>query len=277
MNTISKTDFMALISVNGANPNGDPLCGGRPRTDINGNGLITNVCIKRKLRDRLEEMGEDILVSPPRFVKDSINHRMIRLKCSAPSELYTAACGKWFDVRAFGQVFALPRRSGTVDIRGPVIIQHSLSLHPVEIIDMPITRCIGASKGKDHGTIGFSSIVRFGLYAVKGTICAAIAEKTGFDRTDAEKLKYALCHIFDNDTSNARPDGSMILQRLYWWEHSSASRTPSAAVYNSVKIRLKDGCVTPRCFEDYIIDEQPPEGLSPEIYVFGRPMDVLLK
>lgn len=101
-----RIDFMELISVSGANPNGDPAKLGMPRTDSRGFGVISPVCIRRKLRDRLSEMGECILVSPSGSRGDVLAWRASAL---APGRDYTArACEKWYDVRAFGQVFAFP-------------------------------------------------------------------------------------------------------------------------------------------------------------------------
>ncbi len=267
-----KIDFMALISVSGANPNGDPLCGGRPRTDADGFGIITDVCIKRKLRDRLFEMGENILIMPQKDCSDSIAKRIAAEKLQDSAEL----CGRFFDVRAFGQVFAVSRSPlHTNGIRGAVSISHALSVHPVDIIELPITRCIGYTphKKRSSDTLGFKSFVRYGLYVLKGSVNTHYAAKNGFSDTDADNLRAALLSLFHNDACAARPEDSMIMERLYWWRHDSAyGDYPSHMVYDTVKLRLCEGITKPLSFGDYEISEQPLAGLSPEIYVFGRPL-----
>ncbi len=266
-----KIDFMALISVCGAAPNGDPLCGGRPRTDLDGHGIISDVCIKRKLRNRLCDMGESILITPQQDCSDSIAKRISAIKPLDSSNI----CSHFYDVRAFGQVVATSRSPLRANgIRGAVSIGHAFSLHPVDIVELPITRCINSTEQKHRGsdTLGFRSFVRYGLYVLKGSINTHYAAKNGFCDRDAEKLRTALCTMFDNDASSARPEGSMISERLYWWRHSSAyGEYPSHVVFNSVKIQLREGVTKPLCFEDYEIAEQQLDGLSPEIYVFGRP------
>lgn len=280
MRLLYKIDFMALISVSGAIPNGDPLLGGRPRTDSDGFGMISDVCIKRKLRDRLSEMGENILVTPQSSCDDSIAKRIASLKNADYSELHEQACSHWYDVRAFGQVFAFRgTRSRLRDVRGAVTVQHCFSLHPVEIVELPVTRCINMSTQKHRGsdTLGFKSFVRYGLYALKGSINTHYAAKNGFSDIDAEKLKTALLSLFHNDMSAARPEGSMIIERLYWWKHSTAyGDYPSHMVFGSVTPRLRDGVTKPLSFADYDISEQLLSGLSPEIFVFGRPLDVIV-
>ena len=276
MRLLHKIDFMALISVSGACPNGDPLCGGRPRTDTDGYGIITDVCIKRKLRDRLSEMGENILITPQNDRSDSIAKRIAVIKPLDSSDI----CSHFYDVRAFGQVIAMSRSPlRTNGIRGAVSISHSFSLHPVDIIELPITRCINSETGTRRGsdTLGFKSFVRYGLYVLKGSVNTHYAERNDFSEDDAEKLKAALSTMFHNDISAARPEGSMTVERLYWWQHSSAyGDYPSHIVFGSVKAELRDGVTKPLCFEDYEICEQPLSRLSPEIYVFGRPCETPL-
>ncbi len=273
-----KVDFLLLVSVNRANPNGDPLCGNRPRTDSNGCGIITDVCIRRKLRNRLSQMGENILVTPPAGRDDSIAKRISGISYSDREEFLKNVCEAWFDVRCFGQVFALHKLPiCTEGVRGAVSVQHGCSLHPVEITEIPITRCINSKsqKGRGSDTLGFKSFVNYGLYIIKGSINAYQAEKNCFQDSDADKLRHALCTIFENDASSTRPEGSMISQQLYWWRHSSAAGDyPSHIVFDTVKPRLCDGVSSPRCFEDYVIEHTPLPELQPEIYVFGRPMDV---
>lgn len=257
-----RIDFMAFISVSGANPNGDPRRSGIPRTDSSGRGVISTVCIKRKLRDRLAEMGEDIFVSPPEYPGDNLAKRAAALPKGF--DYAKRACEKWFDVRCFGQVFAFPGIKSP-GIKGAVTIQQAVSLHPVEINQTSITRCISGSQNSCAGSVGFISSVKYGLYVLKGSVNAYTAEKTGFSREDCEKLRQAIIHIFDNDSSAARPAGSMELNRLYWWEHSSALGDHSPAkVFGTVRAELLNS--EPLCFEDYRLIHEPLPGLMPEIY-----------
>lgn len=264
-----KVDFMGLISVSHANPNGDPLCGGRPRIDSAGYGIISDVCLKRKLRNRLMEMNTPIFVSPPEHEPDTLEHRAALISCTAKAEYARAACRRWFDVRAFGQVFSFAGRRGTVSVRGPVTIQHAFSVDPIIIEELPITRCINSSSPKKRAsdTLGFKSYVQYGLYVMKGSVCAGLAEKTGFSEHDCIELRNALLNIFTNDVSSARPDGSMTLERLYWWNHHSAcGDRPSSAVFDTIHIRKRDGVDTPMRFSDYIIEETHIAGLTPRVF-----------
>ena len=267
-----RIDFMMLISVDGANPNGDPLCSGRPRIDNDGYGIISDVCIKRKLRNRLAEAGEDIFVTPSSDIKETLSARAGQLEYIDSHQFISEACRKWYDVRTFGQVFAFNIRTAehrSLGIRGPVTIQRAKSVHPIEITESAVTRCINAvGTGKrSSDTFGFTSYVKYGLYVMKGSVCPLMATKTGFDRRDADKLKDALYCIFTNDASAARPEGSMQMKRLYWWQHDAVSgRYPAYRVFDTVTPRLREQCTQPCCFDDYIIEERFPDGLVPEIY-----------
>ena len=109
--------------------------------------------------------------------------------------------------------------------------------------------------------------VDFGLYVCKGSINHQLAEKTGFSEEDAEKIKEALCSLFMNDASSARPEGSMEVCKVYWWKHNClAGQYSSAKVHNSLKVEVKNDVDTPNCFEDFTITLSPLEGLEPEIY-----------
>lgn len=161
-----KIDFVALISVTNANGNGDPLSGNRPRTDYNGMGEISTVCIKRKIRNRMQDMGNLIFVqSEDRRDHDdkfgSLSERAaaatdwIKETGITGKELYAeTACKKWMDVRSFGQVFAF--KSGndnddgvSVGVRGPVSVHQAISISPVRIEEMQITKSVNGEPGKN--------------------------------------------------------------------------------------------------------------------------------
>ncbi len=266
----NKIDFMGLISVVMANPNGDPLNGGFPRTDSSGYGIITDVCFKRKLRNRLSENGENILITPQTDLSDCIASRLKQLDKLTDDELPYEACRQWYDVRAFGQVFfGVGRKSSrSCFVKGAVSVSHALSVHPVELVELPVTCCINgkSSNARASDTLGMRIAVRYGLYIMKGSVNAAAAHKTGFSHEDAQSLKAALCSMFANDASAARPEGSMTMERLYWWEHSCITGDyPSRKVFDTIKPQLCEGIRKPLCFSDYIVEEQHLNGLLPEI------------
>ncbi len=274
----NKIDFTVLIRVENANPNGDPLNGNRPRTTYTGQGEISDVCIKRKIRNRLQDMGESIFVqSSDRKTDDysSLSERASgNIKDYKNSEEYAKkACEQWLDVRAFGQVFAFKagkdKKEGvSVGVRGPVSIHQAVSCSPVDINSMQITKSVNSetSEKKGSDTMGTKHFVEFGLYRVKGSINVQLAEKTGFSENDARQLQEALRTLFINDASSARPDGSMEVVSVYWWRHDNKIGQYSAAkVHDSLKICLKEGVSIPACVDDYEIKLEPLPGLEPVI------------
>lgn len=274
----NKIDFTVLVKVANANPNGDPLNGNRPRTTYTGQGEISDVCIKRKIRNRLQDMGEPVFVqSADRSVDEytSLKERAagnITEHCSK-EDYAKKACEKWTDVRMFGQVFAFggsknKKENISVGVRGPVSIHQAMSCSPVDINSMQITKSVNSepAEGKSSDTMGTKHFVEFGLYRVKGSVNVQLAEKTGFSEDDADRLKEALCTLFINDASSARPDGSMEVVSVYWWRHNNKIGQYSAAkVHDSLKITLKEGVLTPASVEDYDIRLENLPGLEPEI------------
>lgn len=273
----NKIDFVALVSVNRANSNGDPLNGNRPRTDLNGFGEISDVCIKRKIRNRMQDSGHPIFVQSEDRCDDGFGSLSERasaaMKGVKDRDAYAAhACETWLDVRAFGQVFAFKDAKGvSVGVRGPVSIHQASSVSTVDIESIQITKSVnGEKKGKDENrasdTMGMKHFVRFGLYEIKGSINVQLAEKTGFTEEDAQTVKECLRTLFVNDASSARPDGSMEVVKLFWWKHNCKDgQYSSAKVHRSVKIALKDDSKIPQSVEDYAITLEPLPGLEPEI------------
>ena len=276
---------MTLISVTNANGNGDPLSGNRPRTDYNGMGEISTVCIKRKIRNRMQDMGNLIFVqSEDRRDHDdkfgSLSERAaaatdwIKETGITGKELYAeTACKKWMDVRSFGQVFAF--KSGndnddgvSVGVRGPVSVHQAISISPVRIEEMQITKSVNGEPGKKRSsdTMGTKCVVRFGLYKIKGAINVQLAEKTGFSQEDAAVVKECLRTLFANDASAARPEGSMEVVKLFWWEHNcKEGQYSSAKVHRSVHVTPKNPEGIPTCVNDYEITLDELPGLVPEI------------
>lgn len=277
----NKIDFSVIITATNANPNGDPLNGNRPRESFSGNGEISDVCIKRKIRNRLQDMGEKIFVQSDDRCDDGLDSLHARAqqnealknclkgKNTNRDEFAKTACGEWIDVRSFGQVFAFKGDAVSVGVRGPVSVQQAISVSPVDIVSMQITKSVNGESGKEgkaSDTMGMKHRVEFGLYVINGSINCQLAEKTGFTDEDAEKIKQALCTLFENDTSSARPEGSMEVCRVYWWKHNC--RTPkvsSAKVHRALKIALKEGVTKPASFFDYDISVDSIEGVEPEV------------
>ena len=281
MSTLSKKiDFAILISVENANPNGDPLCGNRPREDYDGYGEISDVCLKRKIRNRLNDMNESVFVQSNDHRVDS--YKSLKTRAEGCEELKKAsngkdtdqdefariACEQWMDVRSFGQVFAFKGDKVSVGVRGPVTISIAKSVSPVDIISMQIVKSVNSEDKTERAsdTMGMKHRVAFGLYLAKGSINCQLAEKTGFRDEDAEKIKEAMRTLLENDASSARPEGSMEVCALYWWEQEG--KTPkysSAKVQRSLQVTLKEGVIKPKRFEDYDVQVAPLDGVTLQI------------
>lgn len=274
----NKIDFAVLVSVNNANPNGDPLNGNRPRTDYNGYGELSDVCIKRKIRNRMQDLGCRVFVQSDDRADDgadSLKDRVSKAeglsKIKNKDEFVKAACIRWIDVRTFGQVFALKGFNvSSAGVRGPVSVHQAVSYDPVEVTSMQITKSVSGDKkeGKERGsdTMGMKHFVRFGLYEIKGSINVQLADKTGFSVEDAEVLKECLQTLFMNDASAARPDGSMEVVKVYWWEHNCRDgQYSSAKVHRSLHVSLKEGVIAPASVEDYNIELEELKDLKCEV------------
>lgn len=279
MSTLNhKIDFALVLSVRHANPNGDPLNGNRPRETYEGYGEISDVCLKRKIRNRMMDLGAPVFVQSNDRCIDGCKSLKDRadsipaLKKEKDTDVYAkVACQTWLDVRSFGQVFAF-KNGGEADgvsigVRGPVSIHPAFSVDPVEISSLQITKSVNGVSGakKSSDTMGMKHRVDFGVYTTFGSINCQLAEKTGFTQEDADLIKQALLTLFENDTSSARPDGSMEVIRLYWWEHNCKSGQYSSAKVHRC-LHVKSTCETPHSAEDYEITCDELDGLTPEVY-----------
>lgn len=290
-----KIDFALIFTARNANPNGDPLDGNRPRTTYDGIGEVSDVCLKRKIRNRLMDAGYAVFVqsddrridgyrslkeraeaSPElKACMDAINNKKKAKNSPAPTrdDCAAIACKTWIDVRAFGQVFAFAKRDKKSDdsegisigVRGPVTIQPAFSIAPVNIVSSQITKSVNLETGDDPDkkaadTMGMKHRVEFGVYKTFGSINVQTAQKTGFTEEDAEAIKEALRTLFRNDATSARPDGSMEVVQLVWWTHNCANgQYPSAKVHRSVHVTVcEDGVPS------VTIDESAIEGLAYE-------------
>src|SRR5690625_1524732 len=278
----NKIDFAVVLSVTNANPNGDPLNGNRPRQNYDGFGEISDVAIKRKIRNRLQDMGENIFVQSNEKRSDEFNSLreraeknealgvVMKEKNRTEEKFSEIACNEWIDVRSFGQVFAFKgsRTKGvSVGVRGPVSIHTAISVDPIDINSMQITKSVNTEPGEGKGadTMGMKHRVDFGLYIFYGSINTHLAEKTKFTKDDAEKIKEALISLFENDASSARPEGSMEVHHVYWWEHNSKlGQYSSAKVHRSLTAKAKVD--EPKSYEDYDIKLAELKGLKVEIF-----------
>lgn len=291
----NKIDFAVIISVKRANPNGDPLNGNRPRQTYEGYGEISDVCLKRKMRNRLQDMGESIFVQSDDNRAPGDNFRSLNDRFKNAEAMWKKECKEnkrksdgtrenapkeWFDVRAFGQVFAFKAKKSedatnkkdkdaddtgensdavSVGIRGPVTIHSAFSVEPVTSDSLQIIKSVNLETEKNpdkkaSDTMGMKHRVDKGIYVAYGAINTQLAIKTGFSDTDAEKIKEALKSLFVNDASSARPEGSMEVLQVIWWEHNCKSgQYSSAEVHRSLKVNI-DGT--------YSIEEL--KGLNPQ-------------
>ncbi len=288
-----KIDFAVVIAVKNANPNGDPLNGNRPRLTYNGYGEISDVCLKRKIRNRLMQAGEAIFVQSDDNRVDAYRSLKERAEGELKGSLQDAekfrveACKKWLDVRAFGQVFAFKKpakkakgkakdteeegsdKGVSIGIRGPVSIHPAFSIAPVNVSSIQITKSVsGEGDGSERAsdTMGMKHRVDHGLYLAYGSINPQLAQKTGFGEADAEAIKQALVSLFQNDASSARPDGSMEVHQVCWWKHNSPNgQYSSAKVHRTLSVAVNAGVTEPKGVGDYKFELAELDGLKPEV------------
>lgn len=283
----NKIDFLMTIEVKNANPNGDPLTGNMPRIDSLGYGIISDVCIKRKIRNRMQDQfkendlgeGYDIFVKANDRIDDDFRSLEKRYKAYFDKEkdnevIEKSMNEKWIDVRSFGQVVTFNKKS--IGIRGPVSISISKSLDPVITETMQIVR---STNGQDAGekrssdTMGSKNFIDYGVYLVQGSVNSFYSERTGFDEKDLEILKEALRTLFINDVSSARPDGSMEIKEIYWFTHSNKlGNVSSSKIKQLVNYDELDINNTNPSYEDYNfrldeekLNEYKDKGLTLEI------------
>ena len=277
-----KIDFAVVLSVTKANPNGDPLNGNRPRQNYDGYGEISDVAIKRKIRNRLQDMGESIFVQSNDRKVDQFKslreraeanpelEKILKSKENSSDLFAIMACQEWIDVRSFGQVFAFKSKGKgagvSVGVRGPVSIHTATSIDPINITSMQITKSVNSEPGKEKGsdTMGMKHRVDFGVYVFYGSINTQLAEKTGFTNEDVEKMKQALVTLFENDASSARPEGSMEVHKVFWWEHNSKLGQYSSAKVHRL-LSIKRNVEEPRSIDDYCIEVDELDDLKVEV------------
>ena len=271
-------DFVLLFDVKDGNPNGDPDAGNLPRLDAEtGNGLVTDVCLKRKVRNFVQlakqgEAGYDIFVKEKAILNNAIDeaHDSEAVKAQKKDADRTEAarqfmCAKYFDIRTFGAVMSTGKNAGQV--RGPVQMTFGRSIDPIISSEHSITRMAVATEAEaekqkgDNRTMGRKFTVPYGLYVSHGFISAHLAAQTGFTTDDLDVFWEALEKMFWEDHSAAR--GEMNVRGLYVFEHSTAlGNAPAHELFEKVKVICENAPA--RSFDDYkvTIDENMPEGVT---------------
>ena len=286
----NRIDFAVVFSVDRANPNGDPIDGNRPRQLSDGRGEVTDVCLKRKIRNRLEELGETILIKSadkctkhwpdptdaskmipePSTVADRYQYSVNNGKAlkGLTEEDIEKGLKAFIDVRLFGQVYAFVDKSNGEHTRGAVSITSAISACPIEINETQITKSISNTEKDKKGsdTMGMKYNVPFGVYQFFGSVSGRIAEENFVTQADLDLLKKALCTLFQNDASTARPYGSMNIERVVWYEHDSVDgQVRPDEVKAALNVKPKDGVDNPTCLNDYVFVIRELPGLKIEV------------
>ena len=263
----NRIDFVYIFDVQDGNPNGDPDAGNLPRVDAEtGMGLVTDVCLKRKVRNYVQvakecAAGYDIFIKEKAVLNTLIDAAHEEDTVKTASDKTSAArdlmCKKYFDIRTFGAVMSTGKNAGQV--RGPIQFTFARSVDPIAAMEHSITRMAVATEkeaekqGGDNRTMGRKATVPYGLYVCHGFISANLAKQTGFSEEDLDLFWDALKNMFDVDRSAAR--GLMSAQKLIVFKHESVlGNAPANKLFDLVKIeKVCDGA--PRKFEDYKVYE----------------------
>jgi CRISPR-associated protein Csd2 len=273
----NRYDFVLLFDAQDANPNGDPDAGNLPRIDAeSGQGLVTDVCLKRKVRNFWQDQcGERIYFKERTILNATKREAYKALAIGDPAAAKRAErdkarewmCQNFIDVRAFGAVMSHEVNCGQV--RGPVQISFARSIDPIVSSEHAITLCAVVSE-KDAKTketdMGRKFTVPYALYRVHGFVNPFLAEQTGFSDDDLELFLNALENAFQFDQSAARPAGSMTVRSLLVFRHDNQlGKAPSHALFDVVRVKRKDESRPARAFTDYelVVDEgNIPEGVT---------------
>lgn len=278
--TIEKRyDFVFLFDVQDGNPNGDPDAGNLPRIDPEtGMGLVTDVCLKRKVRNFVQmtqnPKTHDIFIREKGILNNLIDeaHEQESVKNKEKGEKTEAArqymCSRYYDIRTFGAVMTTGKNAGQV--RGPVQLTFSRSVDPIITLEHSITRMAvtnekDASETGDNRTMGRKFTVPYGLYRCHGFVSAHFAKQTGFSDEDLELFWQALINMFDHDHSAAR--GQMNARGLYVFEHSNdLGDAPADTLFKRIQISKKEGVDAARSFDDYIVSVNEQDLAATKLY-----------
>ncbi|MCS7268195.1 MAG: type I-C CRISPR-associated protein Cas7/Csd2 [Geminicoccaceae bacterium] len=255
-------DFVLLFDVRDGNPNGDPDAGNMPRFDPEtGQGLVTDVCLKRKVRNYVElKHGNNepyriyvregaVLNREHQKAYEALGKKSEKQKLAGP-EITKWMCQNYYDIRTFGAVMSTEVNAGQV--RGPVQLTFARSIEPVFARDFAVTRLAVTNEADiaKERTIGRKHAVAYGLYRAHGFVSAALAEKTGFSKEDLDLLFEALREMFEHDRSAAR--GLMTTRHLVVFEHGSKlGDAPAHLLFDRVRVEPVHGGRPARAFEDY--------------------------
>lgn len=277
----NRIDFVYIFDVQDGNPNGDPDAGNLPRVDAEtGMGLVTDVCLKRKVRNYVQVAKEctdgfDIFIKEKAVLNNLIDasHEDETVKAAERAGDKTEAarmvmCNRYYDVRTFGAVMSTGKNAGQV--RGPIQFTFARSVDPIAAAEHSITRMAVATEKEaekqsgDNRTMGRKATVPYGLYVCHGFISANLAKQTGFSEDDLALFFEALQNMFDIDRSAAR--GLMSAQKLIVFKHASElGNAPANKLFNRVKV-TKNCSSAPRSFNDYTVTIDK-EGLPETIKV----------
>ena len=272
----NRYDFVLFFDVENGNPNGDPDAGNMPRIDPEtGLGLVSDVCLKRKVRNFVELMQPDLPKEEGKGYRIYVQEKAVLNERHAEAhkakgqnatvnELSRWMCDNFYDIRTFGAVMSTGVNCGQV--RGPVQFTFARSEDPIVPAEVSITR-MAVTKAEDvnkERTMGRKHIVPYGLYRMEGFISAPLAEKTGFSEKDADLLWQALTDMFEHDHSAAR--GKMSTRKLFVFKHEKPlGNAPAQKLFDLVKCRRLDEQKPPRCFADYEVscnEAAKPEGVE---------------
>jgi CRISPR-associated protein Csd2 len=283
----NRYDFTVLFEVKNGNPNGDPDAGNMPRIDAEtGYGIVTDVCLKRKIRNYVEAVKEDstgyciyIKDGVPLERSDREGFKYVGVadekeaqtkKEEIDNKIKDFMCGNFFDIRTFGAVMTtfVKAKLNCGQVRGPVQLGFARSIDPIVQQEVTITRVVATTEKdaqKKETEMGRKHIIPYALYRVDGYISANLAQKTTkFDEGDLELLWEAIINMFEHDHSAAR--GNMSVRELVAFKHESIfGNCPSYKLFEAITVKRKDAEAPARAFSDYevVIDENAiPEGVS---------------
>lgn len=275
----NRYDFIYLFDVKDGNPNGDPDAGNMPRIDAEtGEGLISDVCLKRKVRNYVTvvkgcEAPYDIFIKEGSVLNDTINKTAGEAKTKEDAR--KAMCDRYFDVRTFGAVMTTGKKNAG-QVRGPIQLTFSRSVSPVVTAEHTITRmAVTDAKDSDANemgtrqTMGRKYTIPYALYQVQGFVSANLAKQTGFSEEDLQLFWDALKNMFDVDHSAAR--GTMCPRKLIVFKHDTElGCAPSYQLFDLVKVTQKDPTKPARSFNDYDVqvdEEHRPSGVTIDIKI----------
>ena len=292
----NRYEFVVLFDVENGNPNGDPDSGNTPRIDPeSGLGLVTDVCLKRKIRNYVETVKEDAKGYKIYIKEDVPLNRSDREACESLGitetedkkvtealkklkksdkdvdiKLRDYMCDNFYDIRTFGAVMTtfVKASLNCGQVRGPVQLGFARSIDPIVSQEVTITRvAITTEKDAENKSteMGRKNIVPYGLYRVEGYISANLARKvTGFSEEDLDLLWEAIINMFENDHSAAR--GKMAVRELIVFKHSKElGDCPAYKLFDAVEVRKKEEIEYPRKYQDYTVqihEEMIPDSVE---------------